>query len=78
LTKLADEYNVATQMGNQGSSDEGVNLMIEWIKAGEIGDVEHIEAFTDRPIWPQGLNTPSEVMPVPDTLNWDLLLARPE
>lgn len=74
LTKLADEYGVATQMGNQGSSDEGINLMIEWIKAGEIGEVTHIEAFTDRPIWPQGLNTPSEEMAIPDTFNWDLFV----
>ena len=74
LTKLAEEYKVATQMGNQGSSDEGVNLMIEWIKAGEIGEVEHIESFTDRPIWPQGLNTPSEEMPIPDTFNWELFV----
>lgn len=74
LTKLAEEYKVATQMGNQGSSDEGVNLMIEWIRAGEIGEVTHIEAFTDRPIWPQGLNTPSEEMAIPETFNWDLFV----
>ena len=74
LTKLAEEYKVATQMGNQGSSDEGINLMIEWVKAGEIGEVRKIEAFTDRPIWPQGLNTPDEEMPVPDTMNWDLFV----
>ena len=40
LTKLAAKYKVATQMGNQGSSDEGVNQTIEWIQNGEIGDVE--------------------------------------
>jgi hypothetical protein len=74
LTKLAEEYKVATQMGNQGSSDEGINLMIEWVKAGEIGEVRKIEAFTDRPIWPQGLNTPDEEMSVPDTMNWDLFV----
>ena len=74
LTKLADKYKVATQMGNQGSSDEGVNLMVEWIRAGEIGEVRKIESFTDRPIWPQGLNTPSEAMTVPDTMNWDLFV----
>ncbi len=28
LTKLAAKYKVATQMGNQGSSDEGVNLTL--------------------------------------------------
>lgn len=72
LTGLAEKYNVATSMGNQGSSGEGVNLVCEWIMNGEIGDVKRVEAFTDRPIWPQGLNVPEEVMPVPETLNWDL------
>ncbi len=72
LTKLAEKHQVATSMGNQGSSDEGVNLVIEWILNGEIGAVSNVEAFTDRPIWPQGLNVPKEVTPVPDTLNWDL------
>jgi hypothetical protein len=72
LTHLAKKYKVATQMGNQGSSGEGVNLTTEWIMNGEIGEVRKVEAFTDRPIWPQGLNQPTEVMPVPDTLNWDL------
>ncbi len=74
LTKLAEKHKVATQMGNQGSSDEGINLMIEWIRAGEIGEVRKIESFTDRPIWPQGLNTPSEEMEVPDTMDWDLFV----
>jgi len=74
LTRLAKQYRVATQMGNQGASDEGVNLMVEWIRAGEIGEVTHIEAFTDRPIWPQGINTPKDAMPVPDTMNWDLFI----
>jgi hypothetical protein len=72
LTKLADKYKVATQMGNQGSSQEGVNLTCEWLANGEIGEVTKVEAFTDRPIWPQGLNTPSQGHWVPDTLNWDL------
>jgi hypothetical protein len=41
---------------------------------GEIGEVTKVEAFTDRPIWPQGLARPTEVMAVPDTLNWDLFV----
>ena len=71
LTKLAAKYNVATQMGNQGASNEGVRKMCEWIWNGEIGEVTKVEAFTDRPIWPQGLNRPEEVDPIPDTLDWD-------
>ncbi len=73
LTKLAAKYKVATQMGNQGSSDEGVSQTMEWIQAGEIGEVRKVEAFTDRPIWPQGLNVPKGEW-VPDTLNWDLFI----
>jgi predicted dehydrogenase len=72
LTKLADKYKVATQMGNQGSSQEGVNLTSEWLANGEIGEVTKVEAFTDRPIWPQGLNTPKQGQWVPETLDWDL------
>ncbi len=72
LTKLADKYKVATQMGNQGSSGEGVNLVCEWIWNGEIGEITKVEAFTDRPIWPQGLMTPEKADKIPSTLNWDL------
>ena len=73
LTKLAAKYKVATQMGNQGSSGEGVNLTVEWLQNGEIGDVKKVEAFTDRPIWPQGLNVPKGEW-VPDTLKWNLFI----
>ena len=71
LTKLAKKYGVATQMGNQGASMEGVKTACEWIWNGEIGEVTKVEAFTDRPIWPQGLERPKEEQQVPDTLNWD-------
>ena len=71
LTKLAEKAGVATQMGNQGSSGEGVNLVCEWIWNGEIGEVTRVDAFTDRPIWPQGLEHPAEVQPIPSTLDWD-------
>ncbi|MEE4215746.1 MAG: Gfo/Idh/MocA family oxidoreductase [Bacteroidales bacterium] len=74
LTRLAAKNKVATQMGNQGASGEGVNLVVEWIQNGEIGEISKVEAFTDRPIWPQGLNRPSEQMPVPETLDWDLFI----
>lgn len=74
LTRLAEKYGVATQMGNQGASGHGVALSTEWIQHGEIGEVYKVEAFTDRPIWPQGLNRPEEVQQVPDTLDWDLFV----
>ena len=72
LTKLAKDYNVATQMGNQGASGAGVAETCEILWSGAIGDVTRVESFTDRPIWPQGLNTPERGDWVPETLNWDL------
>ena len=72
LTKLAQQYKVATTMGNQGSSGPGVRLVCDWILNGEIGDVTRVDSFTDRPIWPQGLNTPKQAQWVPDHLDWDI------
>lgn len=72
LTKLAKKYQIATQMGNQGASGEGVDLICEWIWNGEIGEVTKVEAFTDRPMWPQGVNAPEKAEKIPATLNWDL------
>ena len=74
LTNLATKYKVATQMGNQGSSQEGVRQVCDWLWNGEIGDVKRVDTFTDRPIWPQGLNPPKNGQWVPETLNWDLFI----
>lgn len=74
LTKLAAKHKVATQMGNQGNSGDGVRQVCEWIWNGEIGEVREVHAWTDRPIWPQGLQRPTEKMTPPDTLNWDLFI----
>ena len=74
LTKLAEKYKVATQMGNEGASKEGVRQVCDWIWAGEIGEVKKVDTYTNRPIWPQGLTRPKEVMAIPDTLRWDLFI----
>ncbi|GAB4112951.1 MAG: Gfo/Idh/MocA family oxidoreductase [Thermoflexibacter sp.] len=74
LTEMARKNKIVTQMGNQGSSGEGVRQMTEWIQAGVIGDVTNVHAWTNRPIWPQGLPTPTEKVPVPKTLDWELWL----
>ena len=74
LTRLAAKHQVATQMGNQGNSGDGVRQVCEWIWNGEIGEVREVHAWTDRPIWPQGLQRPKETMTVPNTLDWDLFI----
>ena len=77
LAALAREKKVATQMGNQGHANDGWRLIKEWSEAGILGEVREIHSWTDRPIWPQGIEKPdhSKMMPVvPSTLDWDLWL----
>ena len=75
LTKLAKKYGVATQMGNQGSSGDGVRQACAWAWAGEIGEVRKVDVWSSRPIWPQGLDTPVDVEKPPKDLDWNLWIA---
>lgn len=61
LMRLARENKVVTQMGNQGHSREGTRRIVEWVRAGVIGDVREVHIFTDRPAryWAQGLPRPA-------------------
>jgi predicted dehydrogenase len=67
LKKLAKENKVVTQMGNQGHSREGTRRVVEWVRAGVIGDVKEVHIFTDRParFWAQGLPRPATVQLAP-------------
>lgn len=76
LTETARKYGVATQMGNQGHSGEGVRLLCEWVWDGAIGPIREAHAWTNRPVWPSGLEVdrPTETPEVPAGLDWDLWL----
>ncbi|MBN2455081.1 MAG: Gfo/Idh/MocA family oxidoreductase [Sedimentisphaerales bacterium] len=74
LTEAARQAKVATQMGIQGHSGEGIRLICEWIWAGAIGPVRQVQVWTNRPTWRQGIDRPKETPPVPATLDWDLWL----
>ena len=45
LTNAAKKYDVVTQMGNQGSSGDGVRKMREWFNAGLIGKAKEVLFF---------------------------------
>ncbi len=74
LTEAAKRYKVVTQMGNQGASGDGVRQLREWYDAGLIGKVHTVYAWTNRPVWPQGIQWPQAKAPVPQGLDWDLWL----
>lgn len=74
LAELAKEYDIISQMGNQGHALEGTRLTVEWIQSGVIGNVREVHCYTDPAMWPQGnLKRPAGVT-VPKNLNWDLWL----
>lgn len=70
MRRLAREKNLATQMGNQGSAEPGLRRAVEVIQAGVIGKPLELHVWTNRPVWPQGLDRPKGVDPVPGYLDW--------
>src|ERR1043166_1107244 len=71
LRKLAKDNKVATQMGNQGSAGSGWRRAVEVIQAGVIAKPIELHVWSNRPIWPQGIDRPPGEDPVPPTLDWD-------
>ncbi|MEW6233917.1 MAG: Gfo/Idh/MocA family oxidoreductase [Candidatus Omnitrophota bacterium] len=80
LKEAARKYGVATQMGNQGHSEEGIRVCCELIWAGAIGNVREVHAWTNRPIWPQGIPNMLDAEPIPEddegkpSIDWDVWL----
>ena len=74
MRALATEKKLATQMGNQGSAENGLRRAIEVVQAGVIGKPLELHVWSNRPVWPQGLLRPQGEDPVPENLDWDLWL----
>ena len=80
LIKAAKEHKVVTQMGNQGHSTKETRMLVEWVRAGMIGDVKEVhaqcDAFKNNHLYCQtnNLSKLSERPEVPKTLDWDLWL----
>jgi len=82
LRILAAKHKVATQMGNQGTSNNGLRTAVDVVQSGALGDVREVHVWTDRPgradhlWWNQGLKyghrQPAES--VPKGMHWDLWL----
>lgn len=80
LTEMARKKGAVTQCGNQGHARDGIRRLVEWVRADAIGDVREVHVWTNRPVksgpfaWTQGMERPSESMPVPANLDWNLWL----
>lgn len=74
LGLAAQRYDVVTQMGNQGRSAHALYDIAEHIQGGSIGEVSEVHVWTNRPIWPQGMDLPSVLKRKPENIDWDLYL----
>jgi hypothetical protein len=63
-------------MGNQGHSMDGIRLVREWYQAGLLGEVRQVEIWTNRPVWPQGMQEWPAAEKVPEGMNYDAFLGR--
>ena len=76
MRETAEKMKVVTQMGNQGTAENGLRRAVELIRAGIIGPVREVHVWTNRPVWPQApqiVERPAP-SPVPAHVHWDLFL----
>jgi predicted dehydrogenase len=75
MRDVARETGVATQMGNQLHSLDGLRLTVEYLRSGIIGKVTQAHSWVPATRWlPQLDGFPEDTSPVPDGFNWDLWL----
>ena len=74
VAAAAARVKTATQMGNQGHSNESTRVIVETLRAGVIGPVQEVHAWTDRPLWPHAVDRPNDTPAVPKGVHWDLWL----
>ncbi len=71
MGELAREKGLVTQMGNQGTAEFSLRESAALIKAGAIGKIESCHIWTNRPVWPQGLDRPTDKVKVPKGIHWN-------
>lgn len=74
MAEVAKKHNVATQMGNQGTAHDGFRKNVEIIQSGALGDVRELHIWTNRPVWPQGQDTPKGSDAIPPNVKWNLFV----
>ncbi len=72
VVKTAHQAGVATQVTASPNTSEDACRTCELIWAGAIGAVREVHIWSNRPIWPQGMDRPAGEDPVPKTLDWEL------
>jgi predicted dehydrogenase len=73
LAAAAKKYKVATACDMEGHAFDELRGMVEWVKAGVIGEVREVHIW-DSGGRPRNYPAIKAPLPVPEYLNWDLWL----
>lgn len=73
VVETARKTKLATHLLAYGSGT-GNGLICRRIKEGAIGRLREVHNWTNRPVWPQYTEIPSDRPPVPKGLDWELWL----
>ncbi|MEO0414970.1 MAG: Gfo/Idh/MocA family oxidoreductase [Verrucomicrobiota bacterium] len=71
LTELAAQTGVKTQMGNQAHANSHMRRVVELLRAGVLGKVTEVHAWTNRPIWAQGFSETPPAETPPTGIDWE-------
>jgi predicted dehydrogenase len=71
MAEIARETGVVTQIGTQHHATSRFKTAVHAVRTGKLGQVTEVHIWTDRPIWPQGMDRPSGSDPIPTGLDWD-------
>jgi len=71
--ETARETGVSTHL-LAWSKISSYDLILKWIQDGAIGTLREIHNWSNRPVWPQWTANPTEKVPVPEGMDWDLWL----
>jgi len=71
MADIAREKGLATMMGNQGTALDSLRKQAAIIKSGILGKISAVHVWTNRPVWPQGIERPKDVKGNPNFIHWD-------
>jgi predicted dehydrogenase len=74
MVETARVYNVVSQTGNQGASGDNTRDIAEILWSGAIGEISEVHAWTNHPLWEQGMRFPENSENEPRALKWNLFV----
>lgn len=74
VVREARRAGVATQVTAAANTGEDSCRVCEWVASGALGAVRELHAWSNRPVWPQGMRRPTGADSVPSGLDWKLWL----